>query len=719
MTTDKRTEIQDKAFEKLFRYDNLLLKWGTGTGKSRVAILACDYIVESAIDTPHILIFVAERAHKDNWKKEFVKFLGKERAESVLHYVTIECYASMKKYADTEWDFIVFDECFRGDTEILTDSGYKRFDALDGTEKVAQFTDSGNIEFVHPIRFIKKPYIGSLIKLNLGRDRSCYMTPGHNQVFRTKSSPEWKVEEIGKLKLGTKYIPVSGKGTGNNEELTWMERLLIAIQADGTLQRHQINESVYSIQVTKERKAERLCLFASHLPQMNQISSGTRHLCRYLCKLPKGDAKLLSTHFSVDMGYDRANQFIDEVLNWDGSYLEGNSVYYSSKVKENADFVAAVAVQAGYKVLQSVEHDNRKDSYSNIYRVYMRKLEQTSGQVMSKELIDYAGNVYCVEVPSHKIVVRSQGYTFISGNCHHLQSEKRQEMLETMKAEYVLALSATPGKAAYDALSWTFGRFEIDEVSIQDAIDSEYLPEPRIVCIPLKLERFERTETIDMKMSSRTVITISDNWSNRWKYLRNKQKYARYEIIFHCTQKEKYEYINEQFEYWKRQYFRNQGNERLKNMWLQWGSRRKRFLGELKTTRAFELINGLRKDGRRFICFCSSIEQAHSLGGERAVHSQNKNSPAVIQSFNDKKIDEIFAVGMLVEGVTLTDIEAGIIVQLDGNERQFIQKSGRMYRSENPLIYIFYYKGTRDEEYLQKALEGINEEYVKYGDNNQ
>lgn len=42
----------------------------------------------------------------------------------------------------------------------------------------------------------------------------------------------------------------------------------------------------------------------------------------------------------------------------------------------------------------------------------------------------------------------------------------------------------------------------------------------------------------------------------------------------------------------------------------------------------------------------------------------------------------------------------------------------RMYRSENPLIYIFYYKGTRDEEYLQKALEGINEEYVEYESDN-
>ena len=412
---DNRTQIQKEAVEKLFRYKNLLLKWGTGVGKSVTAVYSCDRLVRECEPghPPNILIFVAESTHKENWRKEFIKFLGKERAESVLRYVTIECYSSMKKYADTEWSLIIFDEV------------------------------------------------------------------------------------------------------------------------------------------------------------------------------------------------------------------------------------------------------------------------------------------------------------------HHLQSEKRQKILETMKAKYVLALSAIPGRAAYDALSWTFGRFEIDEVSIQDAIDSEYLPEPRIVCIPLELERFERTETISMKMSNRTVITVPDNWSNRWKYLKNKKKYAKYEIIFHCTQKEKYEYIDEQFEYWKKQYFRNQGDERLKNMWLQGGSKRKRFLGELKTRKAYELIQKLREEKKRFICFCTSIDQAYALGGEKAVHSQNRNSPAVIQSFNDKRTDEIFAVGMLVEGVTLTDIEAGVIVQLDGNERQFIQKSGRMYRSERPLIYIFYYKGTRDEEYLQKALEGINEEYVEYEDNNQ
>lgn len=412
-----RDRIQEEAVDKLFRYNNLLLKWGTGTGKTVPAIYACNRLIEDAEPgyPPHILIFVAETSHKENWRKEFIKFLGKERAESVLKYVTIECYASMKKYAYTEWDLTIWDEC------------------------------------------------------------------------------------------------------------------------------------------------------------------------------------------------------------------------------------------------------------------------------------------------------------------HHLQSQKRQEILETMESHYVLALSATPGEKAYDALSWTFGRFEIDEISIQDAIDSEYLPEPKIVCIPLELERFERTEIITLDYRTKKSGDkgdIRDIWSNRWKYIKNKAVYTGWVIYLSCTQKEKYEYINEQFEYWKHQYFINQDNIRLKNMWLQWGSKRKRFLGELKTLYAEALIQKLRKSKKRFICFCTSIDQAHALGGERAVHSENHNSPAVIQSFNDKRIDEIFAVDMLVEGVTLTDIEAGIIVQLDGNERQFIQKSGRMYRSKNPLIYIFYYKDTRDEEYLNKALEGINEEYIEYENDN-
>lgn len=299
---------------------------------------------------------------------------------------------------------------------------------------------------------------------------------------------------------------------------------------------------------------------------------------------------------------------------------------------------------------------------------------------------------------------------------HHLQSDIRKDILQSLNSPRVLALSATLKEDVLEALTKCFGRFKVSKITLQDAIDKGFLPEPKIVCIPLELKRFDRTETIEMDLrtaKSGDKGIINDLWSNRWKYMRNRKAYLGYVLKFSCTQKEKYEYINEQFDYWKRQYFRNQGNIRLKNMWLQWGTKRKRFLGELKTREAEELCVKLNKEGKRFICFCSSIIQAEFLGGENCIHSKKKDAEKVISAFNSGKTNSIFAVGMLQEGQNLTNIQAGIIVQLDGEERGFIQKFGRSLRATDPVQYILYYRGTRDEEYLQKALENINKDYVQ------
>ena len=92
---------------------------------------------------------------------------------------------------------------------------------------------------------------------------------------------------------------------------------------------------------------------------------------------------------------------------------------------------------------------------------------------------------------------------------------------------------------------------------------------------------------------------------------------------------------------------------------------------------------------------------------------------SVIANFNDKKINSLFAVGMANEGMNLNDIQIGIIIQLDGNERSFIQKYGRAMRADNPVQYIFYYKDTQDEIYLKNALENIDSKFIVNLDINQ
>ena len=110
------------------------------------------------------------------------------------------------------------------------------------------------------------------------------------------------------------------------------------------------------------------------------------------------------------------------------------------------------------------------------------------------------------------------------------------------------------------------------------------------------------------------------------------------------------------------------------------------------------------EDGTEYLDFLGGI----------AVNSVGGCNQAVIDAFNKGTISRIYAVGMITEGMNLAEIEAGIIIQLDGKERLFIQKVGRALRAKSPIVCIFYYKNTQDETYLRKALENVDEKYIKH-----
>jgi superfamily II DNA or RNA helicase len=115
------------------------------------------------------------------------------------------------------------------------------------------------------------------------------------------------------------------------------------------------------------------------------------------------------------------------------------------------------------------------------------------------------------------------------------------------------------------------------------------------------------------------------------------------------------------------------------------------------------------------ICFCASIEQANELGGNgNIVHSKVKDVDAIIENFQTGRIDSLYCVEMLKEGMNLNDINAGVIIQLDGTELPFIQKMGRILRSKQPVVHIVYYKNTRDEEYLNNILESVDRKYIEF-----
>lgn len=299
----------------------------------------------------------------------------------------------------------------------------------------------------------------------------------------------------------------------------------------------------------------------------------------------------------------------------------------------------------------------------------------------------------------------------IFDECHHVFSEKRFEIFKNLVYNKLLFLSATIPKENLDQLKDKFKSIQNIKVTLKQAIESAILPIPEINLIPLTLNDSINDQEILVEKGKKDLrISLKCSYKNRWIYMNDKVKYPNISLTISCTQQEKYNYISDQMEYYQKMFFRTKVEFHITKYKLL-GAERKRFMGECKTEYVKTLLQEL--EDMRYICFCSSINQAEILG-ENTLHSKikMKDNLKQIESFNNKEIDNLFCIGMLQEGQNLVDIEAGIIVQLDGKERGFVQKMGRALRGKSPILFVFYYKDTQDEKYLNVALENIDMEHV-------
>lgn len=339
------------------------------------------------------------------------------------------------KSLSSEYKVFVIDECVTGDVEILTSTGFKRFDCLDGNEKVAQYLDDGTIEFVEPLEFIQQHYSGNLKVWNPRNWCTVKMTPHHVQPLHYIKSDMIKDRYIQDVKFNQhNNLIVSGKGVGTKQTLSPIDRLVIVSQADGTLQGVTSTYSHWSIQLKKERKISRLLnIFKQGGIEYNEIKSREGYR-RFTYNLPIEATKQLNTYFNLDMSYSCARDFIEEVSHWDGS-ISDDYIYYSSIIKDNVDFVSSIATLGGYSSRLRTQEDNRSDPHNTIYRLYLYDRTYSNCQHIGKTMHEeyYDGLVYCVRVPSQKIVVRSQGFTFVTGNCHSISNQGWQAFLKIIE----------------------------------------------------------------------------------------------------------------------------------------------------------------------------------------------------------------------------------------------------------------------------------------------
>ena len=331
------------------------------------------------------------------------------------------------------------------------------------------------------------------------------------------------------------------------------------------------------------------------------------------------------------------------------------------------------------RFLLMVQETNHKDNWTTEFH---EALGNEADTVLEHVTIDCYASLSKHRNSSWSLIVFDEG--------HHLRSAIRQDILMTMKAERVLLLTATvsdrnDGEEMLWTLTHTFGPFEHMNFGLQDAIDENILSEPEIHIVPVYLtERY-----MEKYVAQSEYLEAS-----KTEYFKIKREHGL-------------EYDDPDIE----------ETLPIRQKWLNNGARRKIILGNAKTYAAKRILNGPLKN-KRLICFCSSVDQIGWLGGENYVCSRQtqKMNKMAIASFNNGEQNRLFAMGMLQEGQNLRQIEAGLIVQLDGKARSFIQKFGRVMRSKLPVLYILCGVDTHDEGYLETALKDIDPKYIKYDD---
>jgi len=378
------------------------------------------------------------KLHSDN-KKQFVYSL-------ILFTLFIENIALFSQFYVISWfgrfknqlkdtnkqvEYTSREECYIHGTEVLTPSGWRMLHEMLVGDDICQYNSDGSIEFTKVLHKVDREYSGDIISFERGGNK-CSVTPNHDMVFYDQHN-QYRKKQAKDLKLHKNVkIPKHGKLSNNGiNELSLEDRLKIAIQADGsTLMwtkstgeealRGADGGQTHSMSFTKNRKKERI----------EWILNGLN--IEYFKSDPDPENKVTYRfRFNHDYNYKQfdwidlsdktekwCQEFIEEIINWDG-YKAETSIGYCSTNKKCLDIVQTIAILAGKR---TSFYANIKTGYEDTpcYKLCITESDHHPiSHGIKKVTSHYEGSVHCVTVDSGAIITRLDGKTFIAGNCLH------------------------------------------------------------------------------------------------------------------------------------------------------------------------------------------------------------------------------------------------------------------------------------------------------------
>lgn len=344
--------------------------------------------------------------------------------------------------ADDGYTFFGLDFCLHPKTEYLTKRGWVPVLELSEEDEVWQVEPvSLQGSWVKPLRIIKRLFNGKMLHYKSGQHRgNLSVTENHrmlwvgqltaDRVDKQKQRFLRHSQDYKSLNHASHFCHFSSSSTEScfSDEEIW---LACAIQADGTLV-VKGPSAYWVIQVSEERKREKLSELLCPLGIFPKESTRAGHKPIFTYSF-SFESNLLVTCkeklFNLDeLGSNQADVFTEALKFFDGSFesaklYETGRFQYFSTSEINIDTVQSWLVRSGYEAKKSCIYEGG-GMHKKCFSLSIKEKGTTrfgmnvpNSSCKVDEELDYDGYVGCVTVDTGFILVRSEGQTFVTGNC--------------------------------------------------------------------------------------------------------------------------------------------------------------------------------------------------------------------------------------------------------------------------------------------------------------
>jgi len=353
---------------------------------------------------------------------------------------------------------VIMAACYSEDTEVLTDSGWKRFiDLVKGVDQVASRNQkTGAFEWAHPTAYFALDYTGPMVHFYGGRRRNLdlLVTPNHRMLVRSQKTGKETFVRADHLASSTSLywgIPttsvpndvdvdtfrIEGARRGVPHVLTIKGDTFAAFMgawlAEGSIVAGRGRVYISQIPSGRGREAYRTMLtdLLGHEPSSDAtgLYFQNRVLADYLARFGHAADKFIPDELK-DFSARQLRIFWDHYMLGDGCASRPESVTASERLANDLQEIAqrmgmwATIIPRDPKG-DSVLSDGRIILEANKRRQFVVGFRNTGDAgrhsseaiwVRQNESVDYDGTVYCVSVPNESLYVRRNGVPAWCGN---------------------------------------------------------------------------------------------------------------------------------------------------------------------------------------------------------------------------------------------------------------------------------------------------------------